>query len=163
MKDVLDLSSPSKYVTAPLLQDPMLVQLISPVFTAEAIAGWLRQRLEDMVIGSKSYGDYLDDRSNFQGAISAWNDHIPTMSASELKHVVRVTEDIDEVEKRVTGYITSYLQKVQQTPVDAADSSKNDHDVIWRVSMLGNFARTLKASSMYSVCASWIIFTIILI
>ena len=116
-----------------------------------------------MVIGSKSYGDYLEDRSKFQDAISTWNDHIPVMSASELKHVVRVTEDIDEVEKRIFGYISSYLRIVKQTPIDDDGSSKNDQDVIWKVSMLGNFARTLKAGSMYSVCASWIVFTIIMI
>lgn len=162
MKDILDLSSPARQVTAPLLNDPMLAQLISPVFTAEAVAGWLRQRLEDMVIGSKSYDEYSADRSSFQDTLSAWNDHIPTMSASELKHVVRVTEDIDEVKKRVAGYISSYLQKAKQAPADS-DSSNDDQDVVWKVSMLGNVARALKATSMYSVGILWMVLTIILI
>jgi hypothetical protein len=162
MKDILDLSSPARQVTAPLLKDPVLAQMISPVFTVEAVLGWLRQRLEDMVIGSKSHDDYLEDRANFQEALSAWSDHIPAMSGSELKHVVRVTEDIEEVEKRVGGYIASYLQSVKQAPADS-DSSKNDRDVIWKVSMLGNVARTLKATSIYWVCALCMVTSIMLI
>lgn len=114
--------------------NPVLPYAIGPVFTTASASTWLKQRLEDMVVGSTDYNDFVRDRDRLNTVLQTWQGHLRQMSGASLKHVVRVTEDLDEVQRKLLLYMTNYHKNVTSMDNDQKTG------LFWQILMLGNSA-----------------------
>lgn len=129
-----DVSVTARHATVLIDNDPMTPHLVGPVFSTASVSTWLKQRLEDMVVGSTDYNDFINDKNHFETVLQSWQSHLRQMSGTSLKHIIRITEDLNEVQHRLLLYMINYHKD--------ADSMDNDQrtSIIWQISMLGNSA-----------------------
>lgn len=120
--------------------------IASPTFSSRSVFLWLHQRLTDMVAGSCSYFTFLEDKRFFKRNLYNLKNNLSSMSGFQIKHLVRITEDFFEIQKRETIYFTILRKQILNDQANTSEMGNVYHNI----KMLGNNSLK-KAESCFNI------------
>lgn len=146
-RDVRDLQS---IVTKALATFDMgKVDKVQPVFSAITLKLFARQRFEDLFYGNSKWDDFRLEKHHFEKKLHWLKRHLKRAKGVTLRHMVKLTADIEEIELRTTQQLIMYRREIDNTKAGSKEERKQEK----RVKALGSGAMTFDHS--------WILLTIL--
>jgi hypothetical protein len=120
--------------------DLRMADRLSPIFTPGPLKSFASQRFEDMFFAHKHYNDYKKERRQFETKLKQLRSDIKKTKGSDLRHLVLITADIEEIEKRTAKNLIAFRRDIDYIKKD--DDLQN---VETRVKKLGSNGASIKS------------------
>ena len=93
--------------------DLRMSEQLYPVFTQIAVKNFANQRFEDMFFAHKNYSYFKKERTQFENKIKQLRSDIRKAKGSDLRNLILITADIDEMEKRTVKNLIAFRNEIE--------------------------------------------------
>lgn len=130
---------------------------LAPVFSPQVLKAFMEQRFEDMFFANTSYSAFRAEKSAFEKKLRALRREVKQAMGVDLRHLILITADITEMEKRTTKNLVFF-----RNDIDNIKKQEEFEKVEERVKKLGSPAVRLNGLCNWTIaCASLLLLSIV--
>jgi uncharacterized ubiquitin-like protein YukD len=123
--------------------DLRIADKLAPVFTPNTLKSFASQRFEDMFFAHRHYDNFQKEHKKFEAKLKQLRSDIKKSKGSDLRHLILITADIEEVQKRTIKNLISFRKEVDYMKQDDLQKAET------RVKKLGSGGSLLKSDATF--------------